>query len=232
MHHQTSRDEAWHHRGCWLRHKHQQGALGERAAAAAAAAEPTNQRNSVATAGNGSRASSVHVAGRGWGRGWGEGGRHGHACRHRPRPSGWVGGDSSGACSAGTGGACSVAETGAGGLGACCAALATVCGVAAVAGCSVCRVGARPGVDQVGSGGGAGVEHGAGGPGAGSRQAGQAKTKAAPPRPAGGKPGEASIQRSRKRHRKQKLQNCGTRGSQVIPQPSTNLAQPCLTSEC
>ena len=114
------------------------------------------------------------------------GGRHGHACRHRPRPSGWVGGDSSGACSAGTGGACSVAETGAGGLGACCAALATVCGVAAVAGCSVCRVGARPGVDQVGSGGGAGVEHGAGGPGAGSRQAGQAKTKAAPPRPAGG----------------------------------------------
>ena len=29
-----------------------------------------------------------------------------------------------------------------------------------------------------------------------------------------------------------KRQNCSTRGSQVIPQPSTSLAQPCLTSEC
>jgi hypothetical protein len=94
-------------------------------------------------------------------------------------------------------------------------------------GCSVCRVG--PGrvlskLDPAAGGAWGGV--GA----CGMEQAAQAG--AGSMERAGGQAGSNKGSRQGQGAGRQKLQNCSTRGSQVIPQPSTNLAQPCLTSEC
>lgn len=107
------------------------------------------QRNS---AGSGPRASSGGVAEL-----RGERGRHGHACRHRPRPGDGRGGVCCGACSAGTGGACSVAKMGDRRAGCVLRPWRPCAGwlrwrVARCAGW-----GPGPGVEQVGSGGGAGA---------------------------------------------------------------------------